>query len=89
MKSLAHCQERFCHAFGEFEDVKSGRSMDDDNPHVMYVSNVRGEGFKKVQVQIQGEELRVIAPARDTLQDVIAFLKKQDYGMELKFGNYR
>ncbi len=39
-------QERFCHAFGEFERVKSGRAMDDDNPHVMYVSNVRDEGLK-------------------------------------------
>ncbi len=38
-------QERFCHAFGEFERVKSGRAMDDDNPHVMYVSNVRDEGL--------------------------------------------
>ncbi len=50
---------------------------------------IKSEGFKKVQVQIQGEELRVIAPSRDTLQDVMAFLKKQDYGMELNFGNYR
>ncbi len=39
-------QERFCHAFGAFERVKSGRAMDDDNPHVMYVSNVRDEGLK-------------------------------------------
>ena len=53
------------------------------------VKEVKGEGFKKVQVQIQGDELRVIAPSRDTLQDVMAFLRKQDYGMELKFGNYR
>ncbi len=39
-------QERFCRAFGEFEHVKSGRAMDDDNPHVMYVSNVRDEGLR-------------------------------------------
>ena len=51
--------------------------------------DIRGEGFKKVQVQIQGEELRVLAPSRDTLQEVIAFVKSRDYGMELKFGNYR
>jgi uncharacterized protein YajQ (UPF0234 family) len=40
-------------------------------------------------VQIQGDELRVIAPSRDTLQDVMTVLKKQDYGMELSFGNFR
>ncbi|MEE8468427.1 MAG: YajQ family cyclic di-GMP-binding protein [Planctomycetota bacterium] len=50
---------------------------------------IKSEGFKKVQVQIQGDELRVIAPSRDTLQDVMGFVKGQDYGMELKFGNYR
>ena len=51
--------------------------------------DVRGQGFKKVQVQIQGDELRVIAPSKDTLQEVMAFLREQDYGVELKFGNYR
>lgn len=50
---------------------------------------IKSEGFKKVQVQIQGDELRVIAPSRDTLQDVMAFVKTQDYEMELNFGNYR
>jgi taurine dioxygenase len=39
-------QERLCLAFGAFEHVKSGRAMDDDNPHVMYVSNVRDEGLR-------------------------------------------
>lgn len=53
------------------------------------VKAVKDEGFKKVQVAIQGEELRVSAPARDTLQEVIAFLKKGDWGVELQFGNYR
>jgi len=50
---------------------------------------VRDQSFKKVQVQIQGDELRVTAPARDTLQEVIAFLKGEDFGVELQFGNYR
>ncbi len=51
--------------------------------------DIREGGFKKVQVQIQGEELRVSSPSRDTLQEVIAVLKARDYGMELSFGNYR
>jgi hypothetical protein len=50
---------------------------------------IRDGAFKKVQVQIQGEELRVTAPSRDELQAVIAFLKAQDFGVELQFGNYR
>lgn len=51
--------------------------------------DIKGEGFKKVQVQIQGEELRVTSGSRDDLQAVIAFLKPKDYGVELMFGNYR
>ena len=50
---------------------------------------VRDQGFKKVQVQIQGDELRVMSPSKDTLQDVMAFLRAGDFGVELKFGNYR
>ncbi len=46
-------------------------------------------GFKKVQVAIQGDQLRVSSPSRDELQAVIAFLRGQDYGIELNFGNYR
>ena len=51
--------------------------------------DIKAEGFKKVQVQIQGEELRVTSGSRDELQAVIAFLRPKDYGVELMFGNYR
>ena len=53
------------------------------------VKDVKGGGFKKAQVQIQGEELRVTSPSRDELQGIIQFLKGNDYGIELMFGNYR
>jgi uncharacterized protein YajQ (UPF0234 family) len=53
------------------------------------VKDVKGQGFKKVQVAIQGDELRVTSPSRDELQNVMAFLRGQDYGIELNFGNYR
>jgi cyclic-di-GMP-binding protein len=53
------------------------------------VKDVKGGGFKKVQVAIQGDELRVTSPSRDELQAVMAFLRGHDYGIELKFGNYR
>lgn len=50
---------------------------------------IKEQGFKKVQTSIQGDEIRVTGPSRDELQAVIAFLRSQDYGIELKFGNYR
>ena len=51
--------------------------------------DIRNEGFKKVQVSIHGDELRVTSGSRDTLQEVMAFVRRADYGMELSFGNYR
>ncbi len=53
------------------------------------VKAIKAAGFKKVQAQIQGDEVRVISPSRDELQEVIALLKQKDFGVELKFGNYR
>jgi hypothetical protein len=43
----------------------------------------------KVKVQIEGDQLRVSSASRDTLQEVIAFLKEQDYGQPLQYTNYR
>lgn len=50
---------------------------------------IKEQGFKKVQASIQGDELRITSPSKDELQTVIAFLKSQDFELELKFGNYR
>jgi uncharacterized protein YajQ (UPF0234 family) len=50
---------------------------------------IKEQGFKKVQAQIQGEEIRISAPSRDELQTVIAFLRTQNFDIELTFGNYR
>ena len=47
------------------------------------------KSFKKVTASIQGEEIRVTSPSRDDLQAVIAFLRGEDFGIELTFGNYR
>ena len=50
---------------------------------------IKDGGFKKVQASIQGDELRVSSPSKDALQEVIAFLRGQDFDVELQFGNYR
>jgi cyclic-di-GMP-binding protein len=50
---------------------------------------IKDQGFKKVQASIQGDEMRVTSPSKDELQEVMAFLRSQDFGVELKFGNYR
>lgn len=53
------------------------------------VKRVKALKLKKCQIQIQGDELRVTSPDRDTLQEVIRFLKGEDFGVELEFGNFR
>jgi len=53
------------------------------------VKAVKDGGFRKVQASIQGDEVRVSAPSRDELQAVIAHLRAKDFGIALKFGNYR
>ena len=50
--------------------------------------DIKDQKFK-VKVQIEGDKLRVSAPVRDALQNVIAFLKQQDYGIPLQYANYR
>ena len=50
--------------------------------------DIKAQKFK-VKVQIEGDHLRVSSASRDTLQEVIAFLKDQDYGQPLQYTNYR
>jgi uncharacterized protein YajQ (UPF0234 family) len=51
--------------------------------------DIRALKLKNLKVQIEGAKLRVFSPKRDILQEVIAFLKEQDYGQPLQFINYR
>ena len=53
------------------------------------VKAIKDKKFKKAQASIQGQEIRVQSPSKDELQEVIAFLRAQEFGLELKFGNYR
>ncbi len=44
---------------------------------------------KKVQASIQGDFVRVSGKDRDSLQEVIAMLRGQDFGIDMQFTNYR
>lgn len=50
--------------------------------------DIKAQKFK-VKVTIEGDKLRVSSASRDELQEVIAFLKGQDYGQPLQYTNYR
>lgn len=53
------------------------------------ISKFVRDGKWKVQVQIQGDQLRVVSKSKDDLQAVIAALKQKDFDLPLQFTNYR
>ena len=50
---------------------------------------IKDAKLKKVQAAIQGDTVRISSPSKDDLQGAMALLKENDFGVELKFGNYR
>ena len=69
-------------------EVKLKMSLDADTAKKVAAA-IKEAKLRKVQAAIQGEQVRVSSPERDMLQETIALLRKQDFGVELKFGNYR
>mgnify|MGYP001262605670 FL=1 len=53
------------------------------------VKFIKNRKIKKVQIAIQGDQLRVSSSSRNDLQEVIQLLREQDFGIALQFGNYR
>ena len=43
----------------------------------------------KCKITIESDKLRVTSASKDTLQEVISFLRDQDYGQPLQYTNYR
>jgi uncharacterized protein YajQ (UPF0234 family) len=70
------------------QEVKMAQGLSQDTARAI-VKLLKDQKLKKVQSQVQGDAVRVSSPSRDELQNVIALLKKQNYDVELKFGNYR
>ncbi|MDH3704840.1 MAG: YajQ family cyclic di-GMP-binding protein [Acidimicrobiia bacterium] len=50
---------------------------------------IKGLGMKGIQSQTQGDQLRVTGKKRDALQEVIAALKAEDFGLPLQYTNFR
>jgi uncharacterized protein YajQ (UPF0234 family) len=69
-------------------EIKLKMSLDGDTAKKV-VAAIKDAKMKKVQASIQGEQVRVTSPSKDELQDVMTLLRAKDFGVELKFGNYR
>ncbi len=69
-------------------DVKLKMALDGDTAKKISTT-IRDAKLRKVTASIQGEQVRVSSPDKDSLQEAIALLRKGDFGVELQFGNFR
>jgi hypothetical protein len=69
-------------------EVKLKQALDPDTAKKISAA-IKEAKLKKVQASIQGDQVRVSGPDKDALQEAMALLRKGDFGVELKFGNYR
>jgi uncharacterized protein YajQ (UPF0234 family) len=69
-------------------EIKLKTALDADTAKKVAAA-IKDAKLKKVQASIQGDQVRVTSPSKDELQEAIALLRKGDFGVELKFGNYR
>lgn len=53
------------------------------------VKLIKDKKLKKIQAQIQGEQLRITGPKKDDLQEVIQLLKTEVLDLDLQFVNFR
>lgn len=53
------------------------------------INKLLKQAKKKINVQIQGDQVRVSGKNRDDLQEAIRIVKERDFGIPLQFRNYR
>ena len=70
------------------QQVKLKMALDGDTAKKVAAA-IKDAKLKKVQAAIQGDQVRITSPSRDDLQAAMTLLRAQDFGVELKFGNYR
>lgn len=69
-------------------EIKLKTALDSDTAKQV-AATIKEAKLKKVQAAIQGEQVRVSSPSKDDLQAAMALLRGKDFGVELKFGNFR
>jgi uncharacterized protein YajQ (UPF0234 family) len=85
-----------CLEFGETEEIGGGKARQYiticegiDRELAKKITRLVKDQKLKVQVSIQGEQLRVTGKKRDNLQDVISLLRGDDFGIPLQYVNFR
>ena len=69
----------------QISELKEGISQENAKKIITHIKNLK----LKIQIKIQGEELRVDGKKRDDLQEAIAAIKNIDIGLPIEFVNFR
>jgi uncharacterized protein YajQ (UPF0234 family) len=72
-------------AIRQVSELKEGISQENAKKIIGDIKKLK----LKIQIKIQGEELRVDGKKRDDLQDAIAAIKTIDIGLPIEFINFR
>ncbi len=66
-------------------DLQQGIPIEKAKEIVKVIKNLK----MKAQASIQGDQVRVTAKKIDDLQEIMAVIKENDFGIDMKFSNYR
>ena len=69
----------------QISELKEGISQENAKKIITHIKTLK----LKIQIKIQGEELRVDGKKRDDLQEEIAAIKTIDIGLPIEFVNFR
>src|SRR4029078_1736177 len=69
-------------------EIKLKTALDADTARKVAAA-IKDAKLRRGEAAIQGDQVRVTSASRDDLQGAIALLRAGDFGVELKFGNYR
>ena len=69
----------------QISELKEGISQENAKKIITHIKSIK----LKIQIKIQGEELRADGKKRDDLQEAIAAIKTIDIGLPIEFVNFR
>ena len=69
----------------QFSELKEGINQDNAKKIVLEIKKLK----LKVQIKIQGDELRVDGKKKDDLQEAISAIKNINIGLPIEFANFR
>ena len=69
----------------QISELKEGISQENAKKIITHIKSLK----LKIQIKIQGEELRADGKKRDDLQEAIAAIKTIDIGLPIEFVNFR